>query len=368
MGPKAMRGILSRHRPPEAWAAVCRGRLHLDPHIAPELGPKAEERTADWARRAVTIDLPALLAAHVAATVRILTPDDDDWPERLVDDPEPPFVLFVRGELAGLERPTCGIVGTRACTPDGRRVAYALGRDLAAAGVAVVSGLALGIDAASHRGCLAAAHTGLDRGAPFGVVAGGLDHVYPPSHTDLYAAVADAGALLSEVPLGTRPERWRFPARNRLIAALSDIVVVVESPDRGGSMHTVEAGLERGRTVGAVPGPVSSVASRGTNAMLADGAVVVRDVEDVLVALGLGRAPGRAAADGSHALRDALALLGPAATAVHGAVGVSATPLEEVVAGSGLALREALVALQRLAAAGLVEDAAGTWTRIGASG
>ena len=160
-----------------------------------------------------------------------------------------------------------------------------LGSGLAAAGVTVVSGLALGIDGAAHRGALAA------DGAPVvGVVGSGLDIVYPRGNRDLWDAVADAGTLLSEAPLGAEPEGWRFPARNRLLAALADVVVVVESKRAGGSMHTVEEAIRREVTVMAVPGSVRNPAAAGTNLLLSEGCAPACSTEDVLVALGLATA------------------------------------------------------------------------------
>jgi len=348
----------------EAWGLVTSGR------IPPEVSARwarsgVTDRSADWARKASRVDLAALLAAHDAAGIRLLVAGHPHWPVRLLSDPEPPLILCVRGDLMALGRPTCGVVGTRSCTPDGRRVAHLLGRELAEAGVTVVSGLALGVDAAAHRGCLAAIDADPSCGPPVGVVAGGLDNVYPPSHVDLYAAVAGSGALLSEVPLGIRPERWRFPARNRVIAALSDVVVVVETAERGGSLHTVEAALDRDRIVGAVPGPVLSVTSKGTNGLLADGALVVREAADVLMALGLVSGRRGSRGDGGRPAAAVAAELGEAAVAVYGAVGSSGTPLEHVVAESGLGLGDALHALQQLAAAGLIEDCVGLWSRVG---
>ena len=225
--------------------------------------------------------------------------------------------------------------------------------------MAVVSGLALGIDGAAHRGALAA---GPGAGQTVGVVAGGVDVTYPPSHAALFAEVAAAGALVSEAPLGTPPERWRFPARNRIIAALADVVVVVESRLRGGSLHTVDAAIERGRTVGAVPGPVRSQASAGTNALLADQALVVRDAADVLVALGMGRCLRSVSVGASTPHPE-----GVDATVLD-AVGFSPTSTDEVVAVAGVGLGPALTALHRLAAAGLVEAGPGCWSRRAVAG
>jgi DNA processing protein len=174
------------------------------------------------------------------------------------------------------------IVGTRRCTQTGVSVARQFGRELAASGVAVVSGLALGIDGAAHEGALGAAAAG-----PVGVVGSGLDVVYPKRHARLWREVAASGALLSEAPLGAQPEPWRFPARNRILAALSDVVVVVESHAAGGSMHTVRAALDRGILVMAVPGSVRNPAAAGANQLLSEGVPPARDTDDILVALGM---------------------------------------------------------------------------------
>ncbi len=361
MGPRQLGALVGAHGGPAgAWASVVAGRAHVNPEVASVLGRDPARRSSRWSALARDVDPAEVLARHRALGVILLTPWHPHWPARLVDDPEPPAMLCARGDPATLVGPACAIVGTRACSAEGRRVAHDLARDLADAGVAVVSGLALGIDGAAHRGCLVA---GPGAGSPVGVVAGGVDVAYPPSHAQLFADVTAAGALVSEAPLGTAPERWRFPARNRIIAALADLVVVVESHDRGGSLHTVEAAIERGRTVGAVPGPVRSPASAGTNALLADQALVVRDADDVLVALGIGRSvpvagasPGAGRAGRPVEGADALVL---------DAVGFAATTTDQVVAAADIGLGAALTSLHRLAAAGLVDAGPGWWSRRG---
>ena len=180
------------------------------------------------------------------------------------------------------------IVGTRSATPYGRQVASELGSDLAAAGVIVVSGLARGIDGAAHAGALR--ERGAASAPPVAVVGTGLDIVYPATNRELWEAVASRGAILSEAGLGTKPHPGVFPARNRIIAALSDVVVVVESHRGGGSLYTAEAAARRSIPVCAVPGSVKSRASQGTNELLVDGCAPVRDAEDVLVAISLARA------------------------------------------------------------------------------
>lgn len=360
MGPRHLAALLEAHgEPAAAWSAVASGAAAADPAVASVLGRNPSGRAARWAAQARSVEPEELLARHRAAGVTLLTPWHPAWPARLVDDPEPPAMLCTLGDPAALAGPACALVGTRSCSGEGRRTAHEIARDLADAGVAVVSGLALGIDGAAHRGAIAA---GPGAGGPVGVVAGGVDVTYPPSHASLFQEVAAAGALVSEAPLGTPPERWRFPARNRIIAGLADVVVVVESHDRGGSMHTVDAAIERGRTVGAVPGPVRSPASSGTNALLADQALVVRDAGDVLVALGRGRSPMSGLASATRTPRGGQ--VEGADAAVLDAVGFAPTPTDQVVATAGLGLGATLTALHRLAAAGLADPGPGCWSRL----
>ena len=227
---------------------------------------------------------------------RVVSIHDPEYPERLRHDIDPPPALFVRGEIRHLQGSSVGIVGTRHATEYGRTAASELGRHLAVAGVNVVSGLALGVDAAAHRGVLAAIQPlnhdrretpGAQTGAPVGVVASGLDVVYPRANGGLWRAVAEAGVVVSESPPGTPPDRFRFPLRNRIIAALSRVVVVVESRASGGSMITVDEALKRDVTVMAVPGATTTRASDGTNRLLRDGALVAATPDDVLAVLGL---------------------------------------------------------------------------------
>ncbi|MDP9402689.1 MAG: DNA-protecting protein DprA, partial [Actinomycetota bacterium] len=254
---------------------------------------------AAWARAAGEVSVEAVAAAHIGAGVSVHLQGHAGYPAALAGDHEAPPVLFSLGSLSALDEkaPRVGIVGTRRCTGYGRDVARDFGTQLSSAGVAVVSGLALGIDGASHEGAVRAGAAGAP---PIAVVGSGLDVVYPRRHASLWAQVADAGVILSEAPLGSRPEPWRFPARNRIIASLCDVLVVVESHRAGGSLHTVRSAEERGVTVMAVPGPVRSPASAGTNRLLSEGCPPACDVDDVLVALALetaGRAAGRPGRD-----------------------------------------------------------------------
>ena len=211
-------------------------------------------------------------------------------PPALTEDLLPVPVLFSCGDRSLLAGRRVAVVGTRNATVAGRQLARGFGSDLARAGVHVVSGLARGIDGAAHAGMLhewraGGAAPGLGR--PVAVVASGLDVVYPREHAELWRHVAETGLLLGEAPPGAAPLPHRFPLRNRMIAALAEVVVVVESRERGGSLVTARLAAERAVPVMAVPGSVASRASSGANALLRDGAAPAIDVTDILVALEL---------------------------------------------------------------------------------
>jgi DNA processing protein len=204
----------------------------------------------------------------------------DDYPRRLGELADPPAVVYLTGLAERLGAITgessVAIVGSRRATPYGLEVAYALGRGLGAAGVTVVSGLALGVDAAAHRGAL-------DAGGPaLAVLAGGPDVPYPKLHRPLHERLRTVGAVISEMPPGQTPLRWGFPARNRIMAALADLVIVVEASARSGSLHTTTFAAQLGRDVAAVPGRVTGDAARGSNELLRDGAHVILGPGDAL--------------------------------------------------------------------------------------
>ncbi|MGH9061336.1 MAG: DNA-processing protein DprA, partial [Acidimicrobiales bacterium] len=267
------------------------------------MGP-APSRSTAWSAAARRTDVDRSWRSCCRREIHAAYLGGDTYPAALADDPQPPGVIFWRGCLEILEAPCVAIVGTRRCTPDGRATAFELGRDLAAAGVSVISGLALGIDGAAHLGALEA-----QPGRPVGVAASGVDVPYPRRHARLWDDVAARGAVVSETSPGAPPQAWRFPSRNRIIVALAELVVLVESHESGGSLITADAALARGRDLRVVPGPVHSPASAGTNQLLYDGAGPVRHAEDVLDCLGLIR--DRPAGSGDHSRRRARALSRP---------------------------------------------------------
>jgi len=356
MGPRRLAALLAEAAPDEAWRRVRAGRGLDGPGLRRALGTRAGELVARWRAAAAGLDPAAEWRRLAGAGVGAAVHGGPDYPPALAGDVEPPAVLFHRGDPAVLTGLRVAIVGTRRCSSTGAAVATELGRDLAAAGVAVVSGLASGIDAAAHRGALAAGGA-----PPIGVVGSGLDTVYPRGQERLWRDVAAAGVLLSEAPLGGAPERWRFPARNRVIAALADVVVVVESHRRGGSLHTVDEADRRGVEVMVVPGSVRNPAAAGTNELLADGRPPACSADDVLVALGLatvGRAGGP----------DRRPLPSPDDRRVLEAVGWQPVSLDQVALRTGLGVAELAAALDRLADTGWVARHGGWYERVAEAG
>jgi len=266
----------------DVWELVVRGRARLEVGRRRLHPPDPVVLARRWTAASAGVDVAGLWAGCVRAGVRVDVLGRPGYPPELVADGQAPWVLFRRGAVMDLAGARVAVIGTRRASPVGREVARELGAGLSRVGVRVVSGLALGIDAAAHDGALAAGG-----GAPVGIVAGGFDHPYPLRHRPLWAQVAGRGVLVSEWPPSARSEGWRFPARNRIIAALADVVVVVESGAAGGSMLTAEAALARGRPVMAVPGSVRNPAATGTNRLLADGAAPACGLDDVLAALAL---------------------------------------------------------------------------------
>jgi DNA processing protein len=219
--------------------------------------------------------------------VRWLPRSDPDFPPLLGAIHDPPPGLFVRGGagVEALRRPTVAVVGARACSPYGAQVARLMGRELAASGLVVVSGLARGVDGEAHRGALESG------GMTVAVLGCGVDRDYPAVHAELGARIRASGLAVSEYAPGVEPAPWRFPARNRVIAGLSAVTVVVEARERSGALITADLALEEGREVFAVPGEITSALSAGTNELLRLGAAPLLGSADVLELFGLAASP-----------------------------------------------------------------------------
>jgi len=256
--------------PVEVWEALTTG---LPDALRSEIGDTVlpEVQHADPERELV-------LAEQAGA--RILTLDDPDYPAALRGIPAAPPVVYMLGNLEPEDACAVAIVGTRRCTSYGRLVAKRLSSQLAARGVTVVSGLAPGIDAAAHEGALSAGRT-------VAVLGTGLGNVYPAGTERRVEEISRRGAVLSEFPWMMRGSQWTFPRRNRIIAGLALLVVVVEAPDRSGALITANYALAQGKDVLAVPGPITSEASMGSNRLIQDGAKLVLSAADILSELGM---------------------------------------------------------------------------------
>lgn len=358
--PARLRFLLQGRSPREAWSMARSGSAVVDQVRGRRLhSPEGLARA--WAASARVVDVEQRWQAYAAAGVRVHLQGGPGYPEIFADDPDPPVVVFSVGSLSGLDGPRVAVIGTRSATHYGQEVAAELGAGLAAAGVSVVSGLALGIDGAAHTGALTS-----PQAPPLGVVGSGLDVIYPPSHARLWSRLVAAGGLVSESPLGARPEGWRFPWRNRLLAAVADVVVVVESHRGGGSLVTAEAAARRGVPVMAVPGSVRSPASEGTNALLADGCAPARDTDDVLAALGLCRAARAPSLAGQPREVGPPARSGPqgADASVWMAIDLEPTPTGTVLRRTGMELGQLAVALDRLERQGWARAGDGWWERL----
>ncbi|WP_277050927.1 DNA-processing protein DprA [Ruania albidiflava] len=331
-------------------------RTWVDP---PVLAAGARWHTAAqrWIPRLATLDPVRELQVLTRRGGRLIIPSDPDWPDALADlGTDTPPCLWLLGDVDVLAPVAVAVVGSRACSPYGAETTGAITSELAAEGVAIVSGGAFGVDAAAHRTTLAG------DGMPVAVMAGGLDRYYPTGNAALLAEVARCGAVLSEVPPGSSPMRHRFLSRNRLIAALAEVVLVVEASWRSGALNTAGHAADLGRTVAAVPGPVTSSTSAGCHRLIREGAVCVTDAAEVLELLrpmdaAGGPAPPPVAAGLLDGLDPAQAIVLDALPARAGA------ELASLVRSSGLAEGEVRSALGFLELAGRVERDGVRWRR-----
>ena len=293
-------------------------------------------------------DEAAYLRDLSARGIAWIARSDVSFPRRLAEIHDPPPGIFVRARTAlSLEGlPIVAIVGARACSSYGMGVATELGRELAAAGVLVVSGLARGVDAAAHRGAL-------QSGTTLAVLGCGIDRDYPRAHAALAGEIARRGWIVSEYPPGVEPAPWRFPARNRIVAGLAQATVVVEARERSGALITADLALDEGREVLAVPGEITSQLSRGTNALLRLGAVPVTCAADVLDVLGVEPPPPPEPAVLAEPLRAIRSLV------ADGSVGADA-----IVRRTGLAAGTVAAALAELELLGLVTQSDGLYREV----
>ncbi|HEV8196051.1 MAG TPA: DNA-processing protein DprA [Gemmatimonadales bacterium] len=282
----------------------------------------------------------------------LLLPADPGFPPQLLDIPDPPTCLFAQGNLHALELPAVAVVGSRDHSPYGAEVCRGVARAAAQSGLAVVSGMARGLDAVAHAGALEA--TGLT----VGVLGNGLGVIYPSANRELYQRVADRGLLLSEFPPGERPNAGSFPRRNRLISGLARVTVVVEAAISSGALQTVGCALEQGRDVMAVPGPITSPVSAGTNRLIRDGAAPLLELADLLTHY---PEAARAITPSASAEPGALA---PVEGRIVNALWAGPRRVEELVEATGAPVWAALDALSVLELGGRIRQEAGGLYRL----
>ncbi len=284
--------------------------------------------------------------------IRILRPSQAEFPRLLKEIPDPPNILYVRGQLRTTDALAVAIVGTRSASQYGRSQSERFSRSLARAGLTIVSGLARGIDAAAHHGALEAS------GRTIGVLSSGVAEIYPPQHQELGQRIIRQGALISEMPPGTRPRKGMFPQRNRLISGLTLGTIVMEAAERSGALITSRLAGEQGREVFALPSMVTAPNSRGCHQLIRDGAHLVQDPEDVLDALG--PLVEGVAISPEQTVRHAAELqLNDQENAVLQAIDVGPTDINSVVLTSGLPVPRVLSTLSVLEMRRLVRRVSG---------
>jgi DNA processing protein len=268
LGPRLTQALLDRFGSASAARRATPNELERIPHIGGKLA-------VSFAEALRTADPQAELERAERYGISLLPRNSPNYPARLRELPDSPPLLYLRGTITTADAAAVAIVGSRKCTAYGQRIANRLAAGLARAGHTVISGLALGIDGAAHRGAL-------EGGRTIAVLAGGLSAIYPPEHVGLADEVAANGALLSETPMMMEPQRGMFHARNRLISGLAQAVVIVEANERSGALITARHAGEQGRDLFAVPANVDSPHSAGALRLLRNGAKMIRDVDDLL--------------------------------------------------------------------------------------
>ncbi len=346
VGPRTRMALLERFGSPAAVLAAPSSQLRAVKGIGPKLLEKILQANSE-------IDAQAVIDICRQHGIEILMESDATYPRALREIYDPPGVLFVRGSIKPQDALAIGIVGTRHATQYGLRQAERLASSLARAGLTIISGLARGIDAAAHRGALAAG------GRTIAVLASGVTNIYPPEHAGLAEEIVQQGALISEAPPQAEPLAGTFPQRNRLISGMSLGVIIVEAGDRSGALITARHAMEQGRDVFAVPGNVDNRTSRGTHRLIRDGAKLVESADDVLEELGplVEAAPGLSGQEIHH---PAELLLNEVEQQVLSNIDSEATSIDRIVTQSGLPVPQVLATLSVLEMRRLIRRLSGT--------
>jgi DNA processing protein len=328
IGPRTRMVLLERFGTPAGVFAAPVERLRQVPGVGGKLSLAITQAQHE-------VDVGAELQLCQEHGIQVIARESEPYPLGLRTIPDPPGILFCRGQLEPRDAIALAIVGTRHATQYGLRHAERLAEGLSRAGFTIVSGLARGIDTAAHRGALQAG------GRTIAVLGSGLLRIYPPENRKLSEAIAASGALLSEAPIRSRPLRGAFPQRNRLISGLSLGLIVLEAGLRSGALISAHHALEQGREVFAVPGPIDSHVSRGCHQLIREGAKLVETIEDVLEELG--PLATVASLGGDQEIRHPAELqLNDQERSVLNAIGSEPTTIEQVVATSGLPVARVL--------------------------
>lgn len=251
--------------------------LSAPPEFIAQLGRHAKQAAKDWHNTDLArISADAALKWETQDNCQLMLSCDNDYPQMLIEGITPPPVLFLRGNDELLQRPTIGIVGSRHATPQAIRIAHDFGKELSNNEITIVSGMAAGIDAAAHQGAL------LGSGSTIAVLGTGIDRVYPANNRQLAHKIAEKGLIISEFPLGTRPLAGNFPRRNRIIAAQSQAILVVEAALESGSLITARLAAEMGRDVMAIPGSIDNPHAKGCHKLIKNGAKLVESLADIV--------------------------------------------------------------------------------------
>lgn len=346
VGPLILRDLLDYFDSPQDVLRAPPSELRRVPGLGPKLCHAIA--TADQ-----TVDVQSEIDRCRANSIDLLTPKQTTFPAALLQIPDPPAVLYCRGQLLSQDGLAIAIVGTRHATRYGLEQTQRLASNLARAGITIVSGLARGIDTAAHQAALEAG------GRTIAVLGSGLLHIYPPENQKLAEQIVGNGAVLSELPTEAKPSRGSFPRRNRLITGLCQGVVVVEAGERSGALISARLSMEQGREVFAVPGRVDSRSSRGCHRLIRDGAKLVETSEDIFEELGpmFQSAQDR---DGRELHHPAELQLNEQERAVLDAIGADPTLIDDVIRSSGLPIHRVLSTVSVLEMRHLIRRLSGT--------
>lgn len=345
VGPRLMSSLLDYFETPANVLAASRTQLNEVARIGPKM--------ADAIGSARNDDLVDRVLEHCSQhAVRILIPDDDEFPPLLKELSDPPLALYIRGEIQPVDQLSIAIVGTRHATHYGRTVTEGLARSLARAGLTIVSGLARGIDAYAHRSAMEV------EGRTIAFLGSSVTDVYPAEHVPLADEIAQRGAVISEAHPFSKPKPGVFPQRNRLISGISLGVIVVEAAERSGALITATHAGEQGRDLFAVPGAVNSRMSRGCNRLIRDGAILIQDAQDVLEHLGPLVNDAQITPD--RVVRHPVELqLNSQEQTVLQAIDMTPSDLDDVIVRSGLAVSRVLSTVSALEMRGLIRRVGG---------